>query len=434
MSAPLCNWLAQALVIDGFTHPEVCSMASLGTQGMYKANIRRDMHVKFPVSPHIPKPVLARVPVKHVKTKVINFTAVPILMVNQVFDFLYLFHRDRFMEFVAGLQEFWTQVRPDDPKLIDHPMTMREAWRNKAVPLLLHGDGVRFSMKGNVLLCIEWAFLLAKGWSLDTIFLIASFPKICRVSALLDGVGQGTWDILWSYIVLGFQSLFLGIHPSLDPDGNSWPVGSQQAHLAGRKIAGGFYFGVLWLMPMDLDFACNELGVRHFNSNEPCLHGRCNRSTLNFRNVLPDAPWRATKRQPGLQNHVRVSPHLVWSIPGVTRFMYPGDLMHTGCSGVVINLHGSAFLELTEPTGPFRGTRARNTEKLWALISQKYDDHHIQHDRMQHLEPKMFCKNDWSVLSGINASSARVLVPVMLDVLRDLNDGSDCAAQRIEAL
>ena len=56
------------------------------------------------------------------------------------------------------------KVKDNDPRFQNHPMlTEKLDWRERDVPLIVHGDGVRFTMKGNCLLTLQWVFLTASA-------------------------------------------------------------------------------------------------------------------------------------------------------------------------------------------------------------------------------------------------------------------------------
>ena len=131
-------------------------------------------------------------------------------------------------------------------------------YKHKAIPLLLHGDGVQFTMKGNSLLTVQFMPLLAKGWAWETIWLCATWPKNCRTYSWVHGPHGDTWKVIWSYLVQAFEALLVGRHPNLDPNGFPWPKGSQSEALAGKPLCDGKYTGVIWGLPMDKDYAVND--------------------------------------------------------------------------------------------------------------------------------------------------------------------------------
>eukprot|EP00969_Alexandrium_andersonii_P268379 11860054-Alexandrium_andersonii.AAC.1 len=92
-------------------------------------------------------------------------------------------------------------------------------WRSRAVPLMIHADGVAFTMKSNSLLCVQWCFLMGQGFGWSQKFLITTFPKVCRVNASEFGEGTDTWAAKWEYITFSFKALFDGKFPEAYPDG-----------------------------------------------------------------------------------------------------------------------------------------------------------------------------------------------------------------------
>ena len=214
------------------------------------------------------------------------------------------------------VESFWNQVRPDDPRLINNPITAQLDWKRRAVPLVLHGDGASFTMKNNKLLAISFGFLLGAGWSWRSSFLVACFTTINRTYASRHGgLPKDTWHIIWLYIVHAFTALFDGTHPPLDPYGNEWPLGSRSRELAGKKICGGRWLGVVWVLAHDQEYGSNELKEPHFNGTCPCKHCRCNRTDLSCRDVRPNAVWKPTCYVAGVDDPP-MSPHLIYTILG----------------------------------------------------------------------------------------------------------------------
>lgn len=70
--------------------------------------------------------------------------------------------------------------------------------------------------------------------------MLAGCCKDNRARPGVHGEGNDTWGIIWEYLVHGFNALFDGEHPRLDPYGREWPICSRQAELAGGKLAAVF--------------------------------------------------------------------------------------------------------------------------------------------------------------------------------------------------
>ena len=102
----------------------------------------------------------------------------PILLVNELFEFSWERNLDLFHKLANDVESFWGNVKHDDPRLINNPLTEQPNWKSRAIQLVLHGDGAAFTMKNNSLLAISFGFLLASGWTWRSSFLIACFASI----------------------------------------------------------------------------------------------------------------------------------------------------------------------------------------------------------------------------------------------------------------
>ena len=217
--------------------------------------------------------------------------------------------------------------------------------------MVLHGDGVRSTMKSNSVMVTSISFLLSQGFSSQVTFMLWCFVKICKVYESVHGAD--THDTLWKYCVHGFQALFDGVHSPLDPDGDEWRHGSPAHRKAGTPIAYGEFRSICWGLAQDMDQASNEYGWAHFNANvDTCGWCPANRTWCNIRDVSPNAPWKPLCYVAGPAARP-VSRHRIWGIPGVSRFSFFGDLMHGGDLGALLHLHASTIEELTHRGGPF---------------------------------------------------------------------------------
>ena len=310
-------------------------------------------------------------------------------------------------------------MRPDDPRLVGHPMLAKDNWKSRAVPLLLHGDGVSFTTGGSNLLAISFGFLLSTcGWSEMSIFLITAVCKAARCYSKVHGPGVDTVDMLWAYIVLGFNALFKGRHATHDPWGHDWPAGPQ-ADNAGKPIADGIFFGVVWALPQDHEYAVNECGCQHWNCNKFCTWCNCEKKDMdNFSN--PEI-------EKVKNNHISTPPsnHPIWSIAGVTRSMYTGDLMHSGDLGPCLHLHGSTMSDLISDTGPYVGAGPAEfrVQRLKVDVDSAYATCGIK-KRINTLTQKMIKGKRGPILKA-KASEARNLLGPMAQLLTELDDGSE---------
>ena len=101
--------------------------------------------------------------------------------------------------------------------------------------MVIWGDGGALTKKSNSHLMICCGFLLMNNLSWKSIFMLAGCCKDNRTRPGVHGEGNDTWGIIWEYLVHGFNALFDGEHPLLDPYGRGWPVCSRQHELAGNK-------------------------------------------------------------------------------------------------------------------------------------------------------------------------------------------------------
>ena len=189
-------------------------------------------------------------------------------------------------------------VRDDDPRLVGHPMVQKPNWKKRAVPLCIHGDGARFTQKGNKLLILSVSFLLADGWSWFSIFMMAS---ICTANRCYEKVhGVDTMTVIWKYIVHAINALLDGFHPQLDPYGNPWLALSQQANNVGKAFANSLFVGVVWCLGHDMEYGSNELGLPQWGTDVLCTWCPASRrGDCSFADVSRKAGFKKLLFRPG---------------------------------------------------------------------------------------------------------------------------------------
>ena len=433
VSPPAVGRLAAAVVHDDNkrgieAHPTVLRLAKLAEE---TSHTRRSILTAFPIPKHCPKPFDLRVPCAPFKRGgALKFVSCSIMLINVVIECMYRHYPAKFGELLRfGVEAFWRQVKPDDPKLINHPMRVeKHSWWTRAVPLLMHGDAAKFTSNGNSLLSVQMSSLLTVTWSMATMFLCMCFPKACRSYGSVHGPDGDTWKTLWKYVAHAIKSLYLGVHPQLDPDGQPWED-PMCIFLAGKPVCGGNYFFVMWGYPMDHEYACNEMHCNHWTRPKPCTW--CPVDTMNG-DVLDHricAPWKAQTYlitgDPG-----PVSAHAGWGMPGVTRYHYMGDYMHTGHGGTVAHMHLGCLQDFIDDRGPLPGgTKDHRTNRLWRRLQQAYDDCGIAEERLQCLTPSMVSTDEKFLTCKMAIS--KVLIEPMLHLCRLYDDGSLKSGHRI---
>ena len=120
MSSPCVHKLALAGVEElslaaVSPHPTLQALASIGTSGEHCGNCRRDLVTRYPVSPHLPKPLEVDVPaLVHPAGGIVEFANVPIVMPYELFHCLWQnFSRQCARCLGARLEKCWNSVHPE---------------------------------------------------------------------------------------------------------------------------------------------------------------------------------------------------------------------------------------------------------------------------------------------------------------------------------
>ena len=153
------------------------------------------------------------------------------------------------------------QVRPDDPKLRGHPMLLRRGWQRRAIPIVVHGDGGRFTNNNkNSLMVVSWRPLLNPRFGIGT-FLLWCLAKTVRASGTKHGIDSH--HELWLLTVFLVNALYTGRYPETDHKGDLWPTGSEEAQrfASQERMFGGDLFLVVWSLTGDLPYLAEECGL-----------------------------------------------------------------------------------------------------------------------------------------------------------------------------
>ena len=176
------------------------------------------------------------------------------------------------------------------------------------VPLVLFDDAGPVS-KANSTWCRVWYSLLGKGGERESRYLIAS--------GLKDEPGE---DKSWATVLASFEQL-------------------------AAPVAPGTWGGILLFVGADMEYACNVLGLPHYNGTEVCAFCRANSTTRPFNNFHAAAAWRETLvDNDGYRARLReplhpLVAHPVWSI-----YTYRLDLLHLlDHHGITSTILGNIF-------------------------------------------------------------------------------------------
>jgi len=431
ISSVTASYLARCALDDGARHPELSALAHIGTSGAHIQNSRRDLLRHFCKFTTVPKPLVGNFTTLSKRHRE-EITQQSILSLPEVLEGLYVNHRDQlFNEFLgANPRQFWEALDPDDPKLATiAEVTATPGWQDITWPFVLHGDGGVYTRKTeSSILVVSSKSLLSKDFECNIIpgFVL---PK--------DIKARDTADDMWTVFVHGLNSAFGGVHAMTDAHGNPWNAGSPQAALAGTPLCGGLVRIVLWILTGDLDFLSNDLRFPSYNSLSPCWFCPVSRvlgSPCNFMDWRTSATWKAQLLSAAYHAYTPVTRgHPVDNIKGFSRFNAPGDMMHTGCAGVCAYTCGSVLAEFMFD-GTYQGNQEDRLDALQNELTTIYEVLQTK-NRVRGLTLSMFWHGHdaWPCFTG-KAADSRSLVPVLLQMCRAFNTGSDRDAHRIIVL
>ena len=135
-----------------------------------------------------------------------------------------------------------------NPQLKDHPVRARRDWKRRAIPLVLHGDGVPLTGLGKNRSKFMDGFsissLLGRGSTRQKMFLIFSF--FTSLSAVAAGITSS--DRLFQRLVWSLLCAWIGRHPTHDDCDTEYtdPL-SEAFRKKGMYLCDGFVF-VLWII------------------------------------------------------------------------------------------------------------------------------------------------------------------------------------------
>ena len=224
-------------------------------------------------------------------------------------------------------------------------MIGQEKWQSRTYPLVIHGDAAQFTNKKQRFSFESSVEILDRIW-----LWCEYFPLWCLVKTVCV---EETVQVLYATTRNSFDALLDGIHPVRDAWGHDWTDGTSDAAVAGSLVADGCMF-VVWVITGDLDFLSNDLGYPHFNGNYPCWFDSVSRepgTIYPITDLSRNAAWKETLLTQD-ESCVPCTENPMGNIDGTCRHTTPGDLMHTGCLGVLLYFLGGVMWQLVVH-GPF---------------------------------------------------------------------------------
>ena len=249
------------------------------------------------------------------------------------------------------------------------------------LPLMIFDDAGPFSNTCSTF-ARTWYSLLGLGAEKETRFLIGS--------GLKDG---GVPDLSWDPIMESFQRL-------------------------AEPVEEGTWGGVLLFLGADLEYACNVVGLPHFNSRQNCCTDcMANMHDVPHNDFSTTAAWRATlKDRAQYMGSLRVPLHPLAAHPWFNHMTYRFDLLHmVDHHGIANHIIGNILWHHVSQAGSSDalpgGTTQERLDFLNADIVAFYQERHVA-DRVPRLHLSNI-KDDFPELkgNGIKAANTRGLVP-----------------------
>ena len=211
-------------------------LEAIGSSGVNIGNANRDLQA-YAGEPNMPKEQVFDIPVRVLKVRRAPIAPIPMLrytvqIMGLVFmlPHLWLNHmftncRDVFTDTVMSNsinpRQFWTEVASRrDPRLQHHPTLEKPGWMDRAIPLMVHGDGVpvtRVGQSGTKSLdTISWQSLFAAGVGVRNVkHLIFTIFEDNKAVPRADDESNTMRDV-WEIVAWSFEAMFEGRFPDKD--------------------------------------------------------------------------------------------------------------------------------------------------------------------------------------------------------------------------
>ena len=185
---------------------------------------------------------------------------------HELFAALFMYHRSAFDKYILGgdvgsVRAFWDKMPPRQG------MQHKFRWKERVVPLALHGDGVSIAnIRGKgakTMDTLSWTSLLSTASSRLSVFLIwMCYSHLEKKSGMAP-----TWKTFWKRLTKSLVALYEGVWPEFGMNGARDPR-------AGQPLAGGFC-GMLYVVRGDLEWMSKHFALNHPSSRFPCSLCAC---------------------------------------------------------------------------------------------------------------------------------------------------------------
>ena len=430
LSAMVLQFIAAAALKDGLDNDKIQQFARIANKGTIPGNARRDLLRKSTLNKEKFPSTQLDLPVQAKTDKFINNTHVPaktafiqkhtVYLPHLMFHWL-LANAEDFVKSILSFQPkwFWENCHPDDPRLKDHPVKSKPDYRLKAYPLVLHGDGAKYTDVGDNLLTLSWGFLGSTDETEDvwkSCFVIISIVKNCLCTTAEHGVS--TLDKIFDAICASFNVCLLAILPQKAPDGSPFETNSYEAYLKESKatFADNKGYGFLYAVIGDWEFLALECKVPHYGCIFFCwfCNAQQNDSDMNYKNWSTNAPHKET-----------IIPDYRYTMPsrrlepieGTNRYMFVWEWMHSWHYGPVQHLCGSCMCESLDY---FPGTIEMKHAALWKAIQRIYKDQETK-NRCNRITLTMYNvkTDDFAQLRHMSAATCKEMPKVLSQLVAE---------------
>ena len=428
LSAVLVRELADLAMQDGASHVELIKLAEAGAWGAHHGSAHRDIMSKFCSDVKLPEPFTLKVPCVCPKTSLEKedhaACFLPHLMFSHLGEHYPTFFHEAFSLGKDKLANFWNGVaKTGDDRL---PKCLEKHWKQKTIPLFLHGDGVEFQTRDS-LLVFSWGNFLGNSNAMKQHWLLASYPK--------TSTSKGTWPAIWKWLKWSFCALGKGMHPTVDPDGLPLEKGSIFYKVAGTSLHPQGLRACLWALLGDHEYFSNVLGLAHWSSHHPCWE--CD--AQSFAGCDPTKHFKEIDLEKSdfeIASHARClekpsSKHPVFQLPNLSTKMARGDPLHILFSkGLHSHLMGSILHYACYWEGPGKACVERPWKRLGLIfeaIQEEYKEQELD-NRLTNLKLSMFtdANKPWATTASlhIKAGEAKHLLPALVPVLEKIFAGT----------
>ena len=400
ISAHAVQKICHMAYLDGLKQDAVGKLASMGSWGKHPGNVTRDL--KAFVSREVGNPYANFRTVScqcwNPRTSQNEAAQLAYFDPKDVLDSL-LQRPDDFDRILnpSGIQDFWAGVKDSDPRfqMLSREVNVSKEDLQNCIPLWLHGDGVEY-VDGRSLMVYSMGSVLATGSTLDSTLLLAGIPK--------DICWHTTWDTVFEQWVASFT------------------------RLQGPRSVGQYSF-TLWAIRGDQEFYANSLKLPHWRNPRPCWE--CNldgEQCLNIQDPIPPNEMRQVEDE----CRARRSPHLIFTIPGVSHFSICQDAMHIlFCKGVLSHCMGNTLKHWCWHSNHASFAGRRPKERLGIIYSaiQQFYKLYQTTAVLSLLKMSMFVNVDRphkeQPFLRTKAAESKGLVPVFASLALEFNEGTE---------